>query len=98
VDESGTGSTNFVVTLSSVSGNTLTSFGELPDVRRRVPSYPQGVNCRLSADTECTKLSCPFWRVDDCAFATLNLEGHDDVVSWLDALRLRFSEPASTCS
>lgn len=96
MDESGTGSTNFVAARTSVSGNTLTCVIELPDVCRRAPPYPHGMDCFLSADTECTKLSCPFWRVDDCVFATVDIAGHDEAVAWFDTLRLKFSEPLST--
>jgi hypothetical protein len=53
------------------------------------------MDCHLSATIECTTLSCPFWYVDKCAFAELDLRGHDDVVCWLNTLRLRFSESGS---
>lgn len=86
---------NFVVARASVSGNTLMCVVELPDVCRRAPPYPDGMDCLLSADTECTKLSCPFWGVDDCAFAAVELAGRDDLIASLDTLRLKFSEAAS---
>jgi hypothetical protein len=53
------------------------------------------MRCHVTEDTECTKICCPFWTAEECAFAKLDLAGRDDLVHWLNALRLTFSDPRS---